>query len=621
MAQILKNVWRNVLSGSSFTKTPFKATSFTTSLSEVGWVRNTDTIMTSIKTAPTPENILATVQQHLPIMTHKHLLQALRSLFELQKSGKFEQTDELIKDPTFSVLCQNVKKHARALDVNEAIEAVKVLSFLRVPVDSLILQTMLQLIRTNINLINIRQIMFLDFLLDQFDSKNHLVDVLKLALPLTFQIHLPLELDNDDLPLLRDMLIYSCNHDLPDRCINNVVTGLLLHDQRIDAQTAKSIVWSLCQVNCTEKVFPTRVQLLHICYDIIAQQIDQLHYNEVLRTVAKIKGRVLEKHPEYYQEQLLDAIADYVIRNNIEFEPALLIARVLSRVAHTHLGLMEYLCNLALNEENNLSTVRTNILFSFINCLSNNNYTPDLDQWDVIRQNISENPILSATNAALPWTKVCLELASLGHYDDKLLEKVFSEKFLIEYLAREKNTLDLLQLLTLHEAVNAFYSDEYKLPQDIIQKAKDAYPIHAATDNVMNYLARGLGGKEYLAKNVVLPNGFIADILLALKNGTPVVIPKYTQENEKVLIENLNLPIDVLPTCLLMFNQGCYSMNSNRLRGTFRLVLDTLEKQGYVAVSINVSEWMKTPSHERIPYLMREIDYKCGEMGMKLSAT
>ncbi|XP_014355710.2 uncharacterized protein LOC106708687 [Papilio machaon] len=621
MAQILKNVWRNVLSGSSFTKTPFKVANFTTSLSEVGWVKNTDTIMTSIKSAPTPENILATVQQHLPIMTHKHLLQALRSLFELQKSGKFEQTDELIKDPTFSVLCQNFKKHARALDVNEAIEAVKVLSFLSVPVDSLIVQTMLQLIRTNINLINIRQIMFLDFLLNQFDSKNHLVDVLKLALPLTFQIHLPLELDHDDLPLLRDMLIYSCNHDLPDRCINNVVTGLLLHDQRIDAQTAKSIVWSLCQVNCTEKVFPTRVQLLHICYDILTQQIDQLHYNDVLRTAAKIKGRVLEKHPEYYQEQLLDAIADYVIRNNIEFEPALLIARVLSRVAHTHLGLMEYLCNLALNEENNLSTARTNILFSFINCLSNNNYTPDLEQWDVLRQNISENPILSATNAALPWTKVCLELASLGHYDDKLLEKVFSERFLTEYLAREKNILDLLQLLTLHEAVNAFYSDEYKLPEDIIQKAKDAYPVHAATDNVRNCLARGLGGKEYVGKNVVLPNGFIADLFLALKNGTPIMIPQFTQEKEKIPIENLNLPMEVLPTCLLLFNQGCYSMNSNRLRGTFRLVLDMLEKQGYAAVSINVSEWMKTPSHERIPYLMREIDYKCGEMGMKLSAT
>ncbi|XP_068619170.1 uncharacterized protein [Battus philenor] len=621
MAQILKNVWRNVLSGSSLTKTPFKSTSFTTSLTEVTRVKNTDPIMMSIKMAPTAENILATVQQHLPLMTHKHLLQALRSLFELQKSGKFNQTEDLIKDPGFSVLCQNFKRHARALDVYEAVEAIKVLSYLRVPVDSLIVQTMLQLIRTNINFLNIRQIMFLDFLLDQFDSKNHLVDVLKLALPLAFQIHLPLELDNDDLPLLKDMLIYCCNHDLPDRCINNVVTGLLLHDQSIDAQTAKSIVWSLCQVNCTEQIFPTRVQLLHICYDILAHRIAELSYNDVLKTAAKIKGRVLEKHPEYYQEQLLDAIADYVIKNNIEFEQGLLVARVLSRVAHTHLGLMEYLCNMASNGTTDLAGVRTNILFSFINCLSNNNYTPEPTQWEKIRKSISENPILNGTNAALPWTKFCLELASLGHYEDKLLVRVFSENFLKEYLARDKNTLDLLQLLTLHEAVNTFHTDEFQLPSQILDRAKDIYPIHSITDHVRQNLARGLGGEEYVAKNIVLPSGMVADLFLGVKNGNPLSLPKTTQDDVKVPIEDLNLPQGSLPVCILTFNQGCYSMNSNRLRGTFRLVLDILEKQGYVTVPINVSEWLKTPTHERTPYLMREVGYKCGEMGMKLSAT
>lgn len=240
--------------------------------------------------------------------------------------------NSLIKDPAFGILCQNFKKHARALDINEAVEAVKVLSYLKVPVDSLIVQTMLQLIRHDINLINIRQIMFLDFLLDRFDRKNHLVDVLKLALPLAFQIHLPLELDNEDLPLLKEMLLYCCNHDLPDRCINNVVTGLLLHDQVIDAQTAKSIVWSLCQINCTEQLFPTRVQLLHICLDILVQRIDELPYSDVLRTVNKIKSRILEKHPEYYHEQLLDAAADYVIRHSVNFDDALLTARGLCRV-------------------------------------------------------------------------------------------------------------------------------------------------------------------------------------------------------------------------------------------------------------------------------------------------
>lgn len=62
-------------------------------------------------------------------------------------------------------------------------------------------------------------------------------------------------------------------------------------------------------------------------------------------------------------------------------------------------------------------------------------------------------------------------------------------------------------------------------------------------------------------------------------------------------------------------------MNSNRLRGTFRLILDVLERQGYVAVPVNTSEWLAAPAHERAPYLMREINYKCGEIGMKLTAT
>lgn len=205
------------------------------------------------------------------------------------------------------------------------------------PVDSLVVQSMLQLVRYNINELNIRQIMFLDFILNRYDTKNHLVDALKLALPLAFQIHLPIEMDNEDLPLLRDMLFYCCAHNLPDRCINNVVTGLLLHDQSIDAQAARSIIWSLCEVNCTEEVYPTRVQLLHICCDILSQSLAQLSYDEVLRTAARLKGRILEKHPEYYHEHLMDATASYVVDNNVDFEKGLLIGRVLSRVVSIYL--------------------------------------------------------------------------------------------------------------------------------------------------------------------------------------------------------------------------------------------------------------------------------------------
>lgn len=206
----------------------------------------------------------------------------------------------------------------------------------------MIVQTMLQLIRCHINMISVRQIMFLDFLLTKFDAKNHLVDALKLALPLAFQIHLPFEIDNQDMTLLKDMLAYCCTHDLPDRYIDDVVTGLLLHDQRIDAQIAKSIIWSLCQVNCTEEVYPTRVQLLHICYDILTQRIDQMTYDEILTTAARIKGRILEKHPEYYHEQLMDAIASYVVNHELSFEKGLLVARVMSRIVSIKLIMHAY---------------------------------------------------------------------------------------------------------------------------------------------------------------------------------------------------------------------------------------------------------------------------------------
>ncbi|KAI5634593.1 hypothetical protein NE865_12718 [Phthorimaea operculella] len=556
-------------------------------------------------------------------MTHQHLLHALRCIFQLKQADRFQfDSETLIKDPTFGLLCHSFKKHARGLQVNETIEAIKVLSYLGVSVDSLIMQTMLQMIRCEINSLNIRQIMFVDFLLSKFDTKNHLVDALRLALPLAFQIHLSYEIDNEDIMLLKDMLSYCCTHDLPDRCINNIVTGLLLHDQRIDAQIAKSIIWSLCQINCTEAVYPTRVQLLHICYDILTQSIDKLSYDDVLRTAAKIKGRVLEKHPEYYHEQIVDAIANYVVNNKVEFEKGLLVGRVLSRMAHTHLGLTEYLCTLAASDETTLSNARTNILFGFINCLSNNNFTPPPEQWKNITKQISSNGILNGRNSALPWTKFCLELASLGYFDDRLLERVFSKEFLDDFLSRENNTLDYLQLFTLHEAVNTFYSQEFKLPDEVLKKAKELYPTHALTDELEKHVVRGLGNPNYVAKNVVLPNGIVADLLVSLRAGNLVEFPAAALRKEgKTPIELLELPEGTVSVCIMNFNQGCFSMNSSRLRGTFRLLLDILEKQGFATVPVNVTEWQAAPAHEKTPYLMREIGYKCGEIGIKLSVT
>jgi hypothetical protein len=159
---------------------------------------------------------------------------------------------------------------------------------------------------------------------------------------------------------------------------------------------------------------------------------------------------------------------------------------------------------------NLLSNARTNILFGFINCLANNNYTPSPDQWNELKKQISMNPVLEGNNTALPWTKACLEMASLHYYEDKILKKVFSKEFLDEYLSRDNNTLDLLQLLTLDQAVKCFHTTEYSLPPDILEMAKSRYPVHNVSEQLELSLARGIGGREYFAKHVALPNGFVA---------------------------------------------------------------------------------------------------------------
>lgn len=50
--------------------------------------QNSDFLLTNLKNAPTTYSILQLVADHHKIMNNRHVIQALRTLFYLQKSGK-----------------------------------------------------------------------------------------------------------------------------------------------------------------------------------------------------------------------------------------------------------------------------------------------------------------------------------------------------------------------------------------------------------------------------------------------------------------------------------------------------------------------------------------------------
>lgn len=161
-------------------------------------------------------------------------------------------------------------------------------------------------------------------------------------------------------------------------------------------------------------------------------------------------------------------------------------------------------------------------LFTFVTAFSTANYKPA--HWDSISTSISLNELLSSDKNDLPWIKFTLELMSLDVQETLLLNKVFSSQFLSQHLVREYNTLDYLQLLTLHQSVQVLcpdYAGE-RLGQRYLDKGielmftKQECPLS-------QFVAFAYGGQEFVRNKVKTRlNHFLDHVLVFDASGKVV---------------------------------------------------------------------------------------------------
>lgn len=237
---------------------------------------------------------------------------------------------QLIRNPNFEKLCVKLKLHAGVLELDEAIEALKIMSFLGIQSDAHIVNVLLQLIRNNVNSLSIRNIIFLDYLLGQFHS-SPLVDALKIAIPLVFDIQLPKKLNKQNLQIMTDCLFFASKSQVSISTIEMLITSLLEYEEQIDVKNAKSIVWSLCDIRTFPLSNNFTVLLSKVLNELIIY-IDQMNYEEVESTLTKLIGRYSRRSTEFYDEVFYDSCANYVIEHNLGFKKAIYILRKLARV-------------------------------------------------------------------------------------------------------------------------------------------------------------------------------------------------------------------------------------------------------------------------------------------------
>lgn len=164
------------------------------------------------------------------------------------------------------------------------------------------------------------------------------------------------------------------------------------------------------------------------------------------------------------------------------------------------------------------------MLLTFVAALAQSEYIPV--HWTAeLKSAILDNSIFKQFHVKLPWAKFALELMVIDCLTEPVVDHLFSKEFLSEYLNRENNTLDYLQLLLLYQAVSILYP-HFKGPlisKQFLDKAIDINMRYERTDFPIRGILDQLFGASCVMTKLSTTYGHFIDHLIGFnKAGEPV---------------------------------------------------------------------------------------------------
>lgn len=429
---------------------------------------------------------------------------------------------------------------------------MKILNFVGVPPNSEISMTLLHLVRHQINDISLGQIVFLEFLMGRFES-TPLVDALRIALPMLMQIQLATKLDHDNPAQLCDLLQFATRNTLSEQACTSIVVALTLHGTELSLDQARSIVWSLCDLK--QPFGETQERLLHNCLEVLCDSLLRLPFNIVETTLTKMTGKYSATAPNrneslmtlfvarvfdapakysqqrvaaFYDEEFYARCAQYTITKDVGFLNALYVQRKFNRINYVSIELIEYMTEKACADPELLSDAPPTTLLTYIAALSTPYYRPIA--WDALKASVRANAFVRGPpRANMPWLRFVLELIALDLLDVEHVNAICAPEFLKQQLARNQNTLDMLQLLLLHQVTELLLPVDYaghRLPENLVEKVthiqlqRQEMPLRATMRRVFG---------ERVLSGVVTRYGHFVDHVVVF-DGEGKVVPQAQQE-------------------------------------------------------------------------------------------
>ncbi|KAK9875519.1 hypothetical protein WA026_007909 [Henosepilachna vigintioctopunctata] len=531
-------------------------------------------------------------------MNVKHIMQALRSLFVLQKEGRSELgTKDIINNKDFERLCRKLKTLAGVIDTNETIEALKIVTYIGVPKNSTIVQVLLQLIRHNLNELSLSNIIFLEFLLGHYTSVP-LADALRIALPIVFEIQLPLKMDRENISSLREYLFFASKNKLSKKSLDLITSNILSCRDISDVKTAKSVIWSLTDLPPS----PTFEPVVKKNLDTLLNHIDELSFEDLDITLSKM-AKVYEKEYPFFRNKLFcDAVVGHVIDNNLEFIDACFTLRKLDRLGITNNYLIDYIAKIM---EENISSLTSDKcqfgMYTLMKYMTKTDHRPP--NWMKIKE-IMET--LQISKSGINWLKFASSLSYLEIFNESIISKCLMSD--LEDILRRRRTHIYLYLVIYH-SIKMYKPQLLKLiPRNIRTKDFIQYLTLPKDFPLQGALYNAFGGEKYVKTGIYSKEGFFVDhAIIFRKGGFPV-----SSSFNSTFIEDLDISPENQIVLIVCLQPELYT-EENYLKMTAAMSLKVLEDIGYVTVPVCLSSWNALADYEKIPYLVQNIKNKLGE--------
>lgn len=236
--------------------------------------------------------------------------------------------EEITRSPEFTALCNKIQKYSRNLELNDLMNNVKCLCYLNISVNSNIMQMQLQLISKMINDMSLNQICFLQFLLKDL-LPCPLVDALKIALPIIFEIQIKYKLEDNEYYLM-EYLNYTTKYRLSQETFDFLISKIKNNFDKLNPEMVRSVLLNLYHIDYSTDKY---INLINRCLQIYMNHLNcSTNILEVEAILTRMINKYFKDSEVFYHEQFINRIVDHLITSKHSFEDIGYILKKLNKI-------------------------------------------------------------------------------------------------------------------------------------------------------------------------------------------------------------------------------------------------------------------------------------------------